>query len=98
MAETLRGGLSLGLSGFGVLEPRHRRFRGHAGRRRLQALAGVRPAVLPLAACTARSSYRVPWAFDDEAVEVTRQFTKLKMPLMPYLCGSAVEAHRTGRP
>ncbi len=34
MAETLRGGLSLALSGFGVLEPRHRRVRGHAGCRR----------------------------------------------------------------
>ena len=30
-------------------------------------------------------SYRVPWAFDEEAVEVTRLFTRLKLSLMPYL-------------
>jgi alpha-D-xyloside xylohydrolase len=27
----------------------------------------------------------VPWAFDDEAVDVTRRFTRLKLALMPYL-------------
>ena len=46
MAETLRGGLSLALSRLRLLEPRHRRLRGHAGRRRLQALAGLRAALV----------------------------------------------------
>ncbi len=31
------------------------------------------------------SSYRVPWLFDEEAVEVLRYFTRLKCRLMPYL-------------
>ncbi|WP_277426298.1 TIM-barrel domain-containing protein, partial [Streptomyces sp. ADI97-07] len=44
------------------------------------------------------SSYRVPWEFGDEAVDVARQFTRLKHRLMPYLYGVAVEAHRTGVP
>ena len=36
-------------------------------------------------------SYRVPWAFDDEAVEVARRFVRLKMSLMPYLTRVAAE-------
>ena len=43
-------------------------------------------------------SYRVPWAFDEEAVDVTREFAELKNRLMPYLWGCAVEAHRVGIP
>lgn len=36
-------------------------------------------------------SYRVPWAYGEEAVEVTRKFAQLKMRLMPYLMGVARE-------
>jgi alpha-D-xyloside xylohydrolase len=43
-------------------------------------------------------SYRVPWLFDDEAVEVLRSFTRLKNRLMPYLFSAAVTAHREGVP
>ncbi len=43
-------------------------------------------------------SYRVPWAFDDEAVDVLRRFTRLKLRLMPYLAAAAEEAHRDGVP
>ena len=31
----------------------------------------------------------MPWAFDDEAVEITRAFARLKNRLMPYLLGAA---------
>src|SRR5674476_1612536 len=41
------------------------------------------------------NSYRVPWAFDDEAVEVTRTFTHLKMRLMPYLATVGEVGHET---
>jgi alpha-D-xyloside xylohydrolase len=44
------------------------------------------------------SSYRVPWAYDEEAVNVTRLFTKLKCSLMPYLYDIAVEASQKGVP
>ena len=44
------------------------------------------------------SSYRVPWAYDDEACDVVRFFTKLKCRLMPYLWAAALEAHRDGIP
>jgi alpha-D-xyloside xylohydrolase len=40
----------------------------------------------------------VPWAFDEEAVEVTRIFTHLKMRLMPYLYAASLEAAAAGTP
>jgi alpha-D-xyloside xylohydrolase len=40
----------------------------------------------------------VPWAFDEEAVEVTRNFARLKNSLMPYLWAAAVQAHEEGLP
>jgi len=44
------------------------------------------------------SSYRVPWMFDDEAVDVTRHFAQLKCRLLPYLFSMAVHARDTGEP
>ncbi|WP_275934959.1 TIM-barrel domain-containing protein, partial [Microbacterium testaceum] len=43
-------------------------------------------------------SYRVPWAFDEEAVDVTRLFSRLKLRLMPYLYAAARESAATGVP
>jgi alpha-D-xyloside xylohydrolase len=43
-------------------------------------------------------SYRVPWLFDEEAVDVLRFYTKLKGRLMPYLYAQAVKTHETGVP
>jgi alpha-D-xyloside xylohydrolase len=40
----------------------------------------------------------VPWAYDDEACDVLRFFTKLKCRLMPCLWAAAVQAHREGLP
>ncbi|MGW7078200.1 alpha-xylosidase [Streptomyces sp. NPDC054866] len=97
MAESLRGGLSLSLSGFGFWSHDIGGFEGTPD-----------PAVfkrwLAFGLLSSHSrlhgnvSYRVPWAFGDEAVEVARKFTRLKHRLMPYLYGAAVEAHRTGVP
>jgi alpha-D-xyloside xylohydrolase len=97
MAETLRGGLSLGLSGFG--------FWSHdMGGFEQTASADVykRWCAFGLLSSHSRlhgsSSYRVPWLFDEEAVDVLRAFTKLKGRLMPYLWGAAVAAHAHGVP
>ncbi len=98
MAETLRGGLSLGLSGFGFWSHDIGGFEGKADAGPLQALGGVRPAFLPQPVCTGIESYRVPWLFDEEAVDVVRFFTQLKCRLMPYLFAAAVEASRDGVP
>ncbi len=97
MAESLRAGLSLGLSGFG--------FWSHD----IGGFEGLPPAALykrwvafGLLSSHSRlhgsSSYRVPWLYDDEACDVLRFFTKLKCRLMPYIYGKAIEAHETGIP
>jgi len=97
MAQSLRGGLSLGLSGFG--------FWSHD----IGGFAGTPPTDLykrwvafGLLSSHSRlhgdTSHRVPWVFDDEAVDVLRSFTKLKCRLMPYLYAQALEARDTGIP
>ncbi|WP_106767010.1 alpha-xylosidase [Paenibacillus faecalis] len=97
MAESLRGGLSLGLSGFG--------FWSHdIGGFENTAPAHVFKRWLAFGLLSSHSrlhgstSYRVPWAYDEEAVDVTRFFTKLKSRLMPYLFNTAVQAHEQGTP
>jgi len=97
MAESLRGGLSLGLSGFG--------FWSHdIGGFEQTANADVykRWAAFGLLSSHSRlhgsSSYRVPWAYDEEAVSVLSKFTKLKCSLMPYLYHAAIQAHEKGTP
>ncbi|MGJ0390652.1 alpha-xylosidase [Microbacterium sp. CGR1] len=97
MAETLRGGLSLALSGFAFWSHDIGGFEGTPD-------AGVfkRWTAFGLLGSHSRfhgsSSYRVPWAFDEEAVDVTRRFTHLKMQLMPYLYQQGIHASRTGIP
>ena len=44
------------------------------------------------------TSYRVPWAYDEEAVDVVRFFAQLKASLMPYLYRNAIETSKTGVP
>ncbi len=97
MAETLRGGLSLGLSGFG--------FWSHdIGGFEQTATPDLykRWAAFGLLSSHSRlhgsGSYRVPWLFDDEAVDVVRFFTRLKCRLMPYLFAAAGQAHTSGLP
>ncbi|MET0812815.1 MAG: TIM-barrel domain-containing protein, partial [Microbacterium sp.] len=97
MAETLRGGLSLALSGFAFWSHDIGGFEGTPD-------AGVfkRWTAFGLLGSHSRfhgsQSYRVPWVFDDEAVDVTRVFTHLKMRLMPYLYQVGVEAAASGTP
>lgn len=97
MAETLRGGLSLALSGFAFWSHDIGGFEGTPD-------AGVfkRWTAFGLLGSHSRfhgsSSYRVPWAFDEEAVDVTRRFTHLKMQLMPYLYQQGIDASHTGTP
>lgn len=104
MAESLRGGLSLALSGFGYWSHDIGGFEGDpdpAVFKRWLAF-GLLSSHSRLHGST---SYRVPWAFDtgDEApgqsaVEVARAFAKLKASLRPYLVAAGDDAHRTGRP
>lgn len=97
MAESLRGGLSLGLSGFGYWSHDIGGFEGTP-----DPAVFKRWVAFGLLSSHSRlhgsSSYRVPWAFDEEAVDVTRLFTRLKMSLMPYLSRLGREAHEEGLP
>jgi len=97
MAETLRGGLSLGLCGFG--------FWSHD-------IAGFDSSATPdlykrwvafgLLSSHSRlhgnHDYKVPWVYDEEAVDVLRFFVNLKCNLMPYLYAKAIEAVEKGIP
>ena len=97
MEESLRGGLSLTLSGFG--------FWSHdIGGFESTSTADVykRWCAFGLLSTHSRlhgsNSYRVPWAYDDEACEVVSRFAKLKGKLMPYLYRNAIETSKTGVP
>lgn len=97
MAESLRGGLSLSLSGFGYWSHDIGGFEGTP-----DAAVFKRWLAFGLLSSHSRlhgsNSYRVPWAFDEEAVEVTRRFTELKLSLMPYLHAAVARTHAEGVP
>ena len=97
MAQSLRGGLSFLSSGFG--------FWAHdIGGFEDTSTADVYKRWLAFGLLSTHSrlhgssSYRVPWLYDEEAVEVCRFFTKLKLSLLPYLYSAAYETSRTGVP
>ncbi len=97
MEESLRGGLSLLMSGFG--------FWAHdIGGFEHTSTADVykRWVAFGLLSSHSRlhgsSSYRVPWLYDEEAVDVVRTFTRLKAKLMPYLYKTSIDTSRSGVP
>ncbi len=97
MAESLRAGLSFGMSGFGYWS---------------HDIAGFEDQATPdlykrwtqfgLLSSHSRyhgsTAYKVPWLYGEEAVDVAREFTELKLQLKPYLKKMAVETHETGVP
>ena len=97
MAETLRGGLSLGLCGFGFWSHDIGGFEGNPNpaifKRWLQF--GLLSSHSRLHGST---SYRVPWSVDEESSEVAKKFAEIKLSLKPYLLDCAKEAHETGIP
>ncbi|GAB3398547.1 alpha-xylosidase [Humibacter soli] len=109
MAETLRGGLSLALSGFAFWSHDIGGFEGTP-----DAAVFKRWTAFGLLSSHSRfhgsNSYRVPWAFDADAitgdidtseqsaVAVARRFARLKNSLMPYLYAAGVEASVSGAP
>jgi alpha-D-xyloside xylohydrolase len=97
MEESLRGGLSLTSSGFGFWSHDIGGFESTSSPdvyKRWCAF-GLLSSHSRLHGST---SYRVPWAYDEEAVDVLRFFAKLKAKLMPYLYRNAIETSRTGVP
>ncbi|MGO4937860.1 alpha-xylosidase [Fundicoccus sp. Sow4_H7] len=97
MAESLRAGLSFGMSGFGYWSHDIGGFE-----------SGCTPDLYKrwtqfgLLSSHSRYhgswEYKVPWLYGDEAVDVTRAFTKLKLSLMPYLMKESVATINQGIP
>lgn len=97
MAESLRGGLSLTMSGYGYWS---------------HDIGGFEDTSTPdvykrwvafgLLSTHSRlhgsSSYRVPWLYGEEAVQVLRHFAKIKESLRPYLVEQTERCHETGIP
>ena len=97
MWETLRGGLSLCLSGFGFFSHDISGFeaKGTPDLYKRWTAFGL---LSTHSRYHGSSSYRVPWNFDEESCDVARHFVKLKGRLMPYLFSNAVNTHITGIP
>jgi alpha-D-xyloside xylohydrolase len=97
MAESLRGGLSLALCGFGFWSHDMGGFEQTA-----PPAVYKRWCAFGLLSSHSRlhgsESYRVPWLFDEESVDVLRFFARLKCRLMPTLYAAAAEAHAGGIP
>lgn len=97
MAESLRGGLSLCACGFGFWSHDISGF-GNTATPDLYKRWTAFGMLSTHSRLHGNSSYRVPWLFDEESVDVLRFFTNLKCSLMPYLYSNAVKTHETGIP
>ena len=97
MAGTLRGGLSMALSGFGYWSHDIGGFEGTPNPDVFK-----RWVAFGLLSSHSRlhgsGSYRVPWLIDDEASVVTKFFTDLKISLMPYILKMSEIVHTQGVP
>jgi len=97
MEESLRGGLSLLMSGFGY-------WAHDIGGFEHTSTADVYKRWVAFGLLSSHSrlhgsqSYRVPWLYDEEAVDVVRYFTRLKARIMPYLYEVAIVASKEGIP
>lgn len=97
MSETLRGGLSLGVTGFGY-------WSHDIGGFEATSTPDIYKRWVQFGLLSSHSrlhgsgSYRVPWNYDEEACEVLKRFTRLKMSLMPYLYATAYQASIMGTP
>ncbi len=97
MYESLRGGLSLSMSGFAYWSHDIGGFEGTCS-------YGLFKRWLAFGLLSSHSrlhgsiNYKVPWLYGEESVEVCRRFAKLKNSLMPYIYAQAVYASQTGIP
>ncbi len=97
MEQTIRGGLSLMLSGFSY-------WSHDIGGFEDKSTPDVykRWAAFGLLSSHSRlhgsTSYRVPWNYDEESVDVLRHYVDLKKALMPYINEARSEAETSGYP
>lgn len=97
MAESLRGGLSFVLSGFGFWSHDIGGFEENTSHDLYK-----RWTQFGLLSTHSRYhgniEYRVPWNFGEESALVAQKFSKLKNTLMPYIYKEAVMTSKTGVP
>ena len=96
LACTIRGGLSIGLSGVPFWASDIGGYRGSPSPNLF-----IRWAQFALLCSHARfhgDSPREPWAFGKEADRIVREFAELRYRLIPYLYSAAYEASLTGLP
>lgn len=97
MAEDLRGGLSFCTSGAAFWSHDIGGFEGKAN-----PTLYKRWVAFGLLSTHSRlhgsGTYRVPWLFDEESVDVMRHFVKLKNSLFPYLYAASRDAANFGWP
>ena len=97
MEQTIRGGLSLMLSGFSYWSHDIGGFEDKSTPdvyKRWSAF-GLLSSHSRLHGST---SYRVPWNYDEESVDVLRHYVELKKSLMPYIDTFRIEAENQGLP
>ena len=97
MEQTIRGGLSLMLSGFAYWSHDIGGFEDKSTPdvyKRWSAF-GLLSSHSRLHGST---SYRVPWNYDEESVDVLRHYTDLKKSLMPYINEARKDAEELGLP
>jgi alpha-D-xyloside xylohydrolase len=100
MAAALRSGLSLSLSGITMWSHDIGGFWGNGGQPPQPTLY-IRWAQFGLLSSHARFhgvGVREPWHFGDKAVEVVREFARLRYRLLPYIYSLAKEAEANGLP
>jgi len=97
LAGSLRGGLSLGLSGIPFWGSDIGGFFGEKPSPRLY----IRWAEMGLLSGVARchgTTPREPWEYGEEALQIFRKYTKLRYQLIPYIYSSAISSAQTGLP
>ena len=99
LAGTLRGALSVGISGIPFFSHDIGGFIGMPDDELY-----IRWAQLGLFSSHSRchgagdNTYREPWRFSQQALEIFRRYAKLRYSLMPYIYAQAAECVRTGLP
>lgn len=111
MAQSLRAGLSLTSSGFGFWSHDIGGFEGAFPDPAVYKRWVAFGMLVSHSRLHGSTVYRVPWLFDEEdekngvalvpgqtAVDVVREFTKLKLELMPYVYQLGLQPHVNGTP
>ncbi len=108
MASTLRGGLSIGLSGVPFWSNDTGGFNSRGGHltpelyirwsQMAMFQSHVRFNGFPAYVAHQPFTLRVPWAFGERAIENYRKYAKLRYRLLPYIYSHAYNATQTGLP